>query len=489
MAPGTATRIHTARRVLRLAVLTLCLLTLLSAGHSVVTYDAATRGATPTATDPAVVVAIDGVGPGQLVAFDTDGNLAYHDAEYWLYHDVDPSPAGEHSVSYVATDIVDSDRCAGQRCLRNVIERANLSTGDVTTLHDWVVPGNGSAQIHDVERMNESVFLIADISFPDRVYAVDTDTGEERWEWRVSEAYDPGSGGAYPGDWTHVNDVETLPDGRVMVNLRNQDQVVFLNPGRGVQSNWTFGTDDAHGTLYEPHNPDYIPSSRGGPAIVVADSENNRLVEYQRVNDSWVRSWHWQDTTLQWPRDADRLPSGRTLVADSHGQRILSVGRRGQVVWERSFPPGSYDVELLGTGSESTGGDSARALGLRSRWPGSSISDPARSMGRTVVGPGRTGNLTGPAAVGPSGSGATPAPEASVSGGPQSGVGQALSTLRYRIVALVPSLVLHGLLWALPAWASAGDAVLVLATAIVGAIWVTSELAVAVATLVAGRRD
>lgn len=91
-------------------------------GHSVLTYDTVARGATPTATDPAVVVAIDGVGPGQLVAFDADGNLAYHDEEFWLYH--------------------------------------------------------------DVEQVNESVFLIADINFPDRVYMLDTATDEELWECR-----------------------------------------------------------------------------------------------------------------------------------------------------------------------------------------------------------------------------------------------------------------------------------------------------------------
>lgn len=467
---------------------------MLSAGHSVLTYDAVASGTTPTGTDPVVVVAIDGVGPGQLVAFDADGNVAYHDENFWLYHDVDPSPAGEHTVTYVATDIVDSDRCAGQRCLRNVIEQANLSTGDVTPLYDSVIPGNGSAQIHDVEQINDSVFLIADITHPDRVYMLDTTTGEELWEWRVSEAYDPESGGAYPGDWTHVNDVEFLQDGRVMVNLRNQDQVVFIDPGNGIQSNWTLGTDDAHERLYEPHNPDYVPARRGGPAIVIADSENNRLVEYQRVNDSWEQSWHWQDTTLQWPRDADRLPSGRTLVADSHGQRILSVAPSGRIVWERTFPPGSYDVELLGTGSESAGGYSARALDLQSRWPDTSLSDDAGSMRSTTVGPSRMKNMSDPTAprnAADTGNRSldTPTSDANHSNSRQRGVGLGLSMLRYRIISLVPPLVLHGLLWALPSWASAGDAVLVLATGIAGLIWVGSEISARVAALASARRE
>ncbi len=216
--------------------------------------------------------------------------------------------------------------------------------------------------------MNETTLLIADIGFPDRVYTVDTTTGEVRWEWQVSSAFPPDSGGRYPGDWTHLNDVELLPDGRVMVNLRNHDQVVFVEPGEGIQPNWTLGTDGNHSRLYEPHNPDYVPASRGGPAVVIADSENNRLVEYRRVGGEWRRSWTWADRRLRWPRDADRLPSGRTLVADSHGSRVLVVDRNGTIAASAPFPDGLYDVELLGTGDESHGPAAHRA-GLDSRQP------------------------------------------------------------------------------------------------------------------------
>ncbi len=467
--------------VLRLVVLVVCLLTLLSAGQSVLAYDAGTRTATPDAADPVVVAAIDGVGPGQIVAYDADGQVAYHDNSLWLYHDVDPSPAGAHTVTYVASDLVDSDSCATEECVRNVIERANLSTGEVTRLASWDESRNGSVQIHDIERLEESVFLIADISYPDRVYAVNVTTGETRWEWRVAEAYDTDSGGAYPSDWTHVNDVEVLSDGRVMINLRNQDQVVFLRPEEGIQHNWTLGSDDDHGTLYEPHNPDYIPESRGGPAVLVADSENNRLVEYQRENGSWTRTWHWQDTRLQWPRDADRLPSGRTLVADSHGKRMLSVAPSGRIVWSREFPPGSYDVELLGTGAESTGGASASVLSLQSRWPATAISDSQQPMERATIRPSLSDDTSARAAN---------ATTAVSDGSTRHGDGAALNpaALRHRVVSLVPPLVLHGLLWALPPWATAGDATLLLATGIVTGGWFVVEAVLRVLSMIRARR-
>lgn len=447
------------RRALRIAALVLCLLTALSAGHSFLTYDPVTGTAAatdPATTDPVLVATIDGVGPGGLVAYDDRGNVVYHDDSLLLYHDVDPSPAGEHTVTYVASDGAPPGACGGSRCLRNVVERANLTTGEVTRLRSWTHRRNGSTQIHDVDRINGSALLVADISFPDRVYVRNTTTGEVTWEWRVSNAYGPESGGAYPSDWTHLNDVERLPDGRVMISLRNQDQVAFVDPGQGLQSNWTLGADDDHGTLYEAHNPDYVPASRGGPAVVVADSENNRLVEYRRTDGSWERTWRWRDATLQWPRDADRLPSGRTLVADSHGQRLLSVSPDGRVAWSIPFPTGSYDVELLGTGDESAGGHSAAALGLRSRRPGAPLHDGDTAIEGATVGAGPTAN--GSAAGGPSGSGGG-------SGGPAA----VLSTLGYRLVALVPPLVLHGALYALPSWVGAVDAALLLATLVVGA--------------------
>lgn len=150
-----------------------------------------------------------------------------------------------------------------------------------------------------------------------------------------------------------------------MVSLRNHDQVVFVNKTTGLDKSWTLGADGAHSTLFEQHNPDYINESNGGPAVLVADSENDRVVEYQRVSGEWRQTWTW-GVDLQWPRDADRLPNGNTLVVDSHGDRVIVVDRRGEIVREVTVNT-PYDAELLGSGDESTGGESARSLGIASR--------------------------------------------------------------------------------------------------------------------------
>ena len=309
----------------------------------------------------------------ELVVFDADGDVVYYDSTYRVYFDVDPIPEKQYTVEFVAARHLDGADCADvrtERCTYNTVQRVNLTTGERREVYGEVTPQITSGRWHDVDRVNGTHLAIADI-VRDSVRVVDTRTNRTTWEWSASDAYDPDQGGA-EGDWTHINDVEVLQDGRFMVSVRNMDQVVFVEPGEGVQGNWTLGEDDNYDILYEQHNPDYIPAERGGPAISVADSENNRVLEYQRIDPEtgepttasdgeWVRSWGWRDSRFQWPRDADRLPNGNTLVSDTHGDRIAEVDPDGTVVWNVtvSMP---YEVERLGTGDESSGGQSMARL-------------------------------------------------------------------------------------------------------------------------------
>ncbi len=318
-------------------------------------------GATVITTDPPG--GNDGL--GAIVAFSADGRPLYHNDTYGNYFDVDPDPPGSKTVLYVAGSRYDpcpddlqarTDVSVDDGCAKVAIERVNLTTGASERLHTAVTEWD---IWHDVDRIDEHRLLVADIA-RDRVFTLNTTTDEVTWEWRAEEDLSPDSGGN-PGDWTHVNDVEFLDDGRVMVSLRNQDRVVFLEPGDGLQRDWTLGAEDAYGILYEQHNPDYIPPARGGPAVVVSDSENNRVVEYQRENGTWTRTWDWQDERLRWPRDADRLPGGHTLVTDSQGNRVIELSETDDIVWSVDIST-PYEAERLGTGDESATGKSTVAL-------------------------------------------------------------------------------------------------------------------------------
>ncbi|WP_101295488.1 aryl-sulfate sulfotransferase [Halegenticoccus soli] len=326
---------------------------------------------TVVGTDSNAFVSNDGSGPraqAELVAFAPDGSVYYYNNSHTRYWDVDPVPRTRATVEYLYADHLSEEDCnASTVCTRNGIERVNLTTGEVTDVYARITPDKHSTRWHDGDRIDEHRYLVADID-QDRVFIVNTTTELIEWSWDAQADYSTESGGPYPEDWTHVNDVEYVEiDGRavVMASLRNQDSVVFIDLERGLMEEWTLGEDDDHETLYEQHNPDYIPPEEGGPAVLVADSENSRVVEYQRENGEWVKTWEWSDPRMQWVRDADRLPNGHTLMTDSNGDRVLEVDRRGEVVWSADvgFP---YEAERLGTGDESAGGPSAKSLDLPS---------------------------------------------------------------------------------------------------------------------------
>lgn len=324
----------------------------------------------------------------ELVAFHPNGSVLYYNDSHTRYWDVDPVPGTRATVEYMYADHLNASSCpetwdsesrkvdqdtwseyqsarSTNDCTRNGYERVNLTTGDTTHIWDQITPGKEATRYHDADRLNDSSLVVADI-YLDRAFLVNTETGQTTWTWNASDAFDPQrSGGPYPEDWSHINDVEILDDGQIMVSLRNHDRVVFLNRSTGLRENWTLGTEDEYETLYEQHNPDYIPRENGGPATVVADSENNRVVEYQRQNGTWERTWTWRDAQMQWPRDADRLPNGNTLITDSNGNRVIEVNQQGEIVWSVpiAFP---YEAERLGTGDESTNGPSAYKDGLES---------------------------------------------------------------------------------------------------------------------------
>lgn len=306
-----------------------------------------------------------------LLAVNRTGDVLYWNSTLDTYNDVDPAPNGAYTVEYNGAIRLPASECdARTDCYVNVIERVNLSTGEVERLHSQTVPFFKSrtfytSRWHDVDRINEHEFIVADIE-RDRVFIVNTTTDIVTWEWRASSNYETSSGGPFPYDWTHINDVEYLDDGTVMVSVRNQDEVIFIEREHGIIHSRTLGSDDEHTVLYEQHNPDYIAAENGGPAILVADSENGRIVEYQRNGENWVKSWVWMDDRIQWPRDADRLPNGHTLITDSHGNRVVEVDESGEVVWQFDVEV-PYEAERLGTPDESGGGRSASELGLQPR--------------------------------------------------------------------------------------------------------------------------
>jgi len=211
---------------------------------------------------------------------------------------------------------------------------------------------------HDVDLINGNELLVNDMSYDgdDRVFVYNLTTESVVWEYRFADHPDQfphEQGGEFGEDWTHNNDVEKIGDGVYMVSVRNFDQVVAIERD-SKEVRWTLGEYGNHSILNEQHNPDHIEGPNGTSTVVVADSRNDRVVEYAMEDGEWNRTWVLRGGGLNEPRDADRLPNGNTLVVDRRGHRLVEVTPRGEVVWELYAPWQPYDAERLGTGDEST---------------------------------------------------------------------------------------------------------------------------------------
>jgi hypothetical protein len=82
---------------------------------------------------------------------------------------------------------------------------------------------------------------------------------------------------------------------------------------------------------------------------MIANSEENVVLEVSPAGEI-VWSFGGEDV-LNWPRDADRLENGNTLITDSRNHRVLEVDREGQVVWTFEGLAIPYEADRLPNGN------------------------------------------------------------------------------------------------------------------------------------------
>ena len=213
---------------------------------------------------------------------------------------------------------------------------------------------------HDVDMLDDGRLVIAQMkntvngTSNDRVLIYNRSTDKVTWEWYFKNYYPNSTDGGMDADWTHLNDVDVLDDGRLLLSPRNFDQVIIINRST-KKIEMKLGADNRHKTLFEQHNPDLLRSENGTPTLLIADSENDRIVEYAKENGEWTKTWEVGTGQLNWPRDADRLPNGNTLITDTLNHRVIEVTPTGEIVWESYATWGPYEAERMGTGDGSSG--------------------------------------------------------------------------------------------------------------------------------------
>ena len=249
--------------------------------------------------------------------------------------------------------------------------------GTVADRFSFPVRTPHNSEVHDVEALPDGGFVLTDM---DRERVMIVRDGEVTWQWNASQFYE-----APPDpttrDWLHMNDVDRIGDGRFLVSVRNANQLLVLerrgddgevvevvNADRGgSDDSCTEGPRlyDADGdgdvrcgdpdAFREQHNPQWLAPG----AVLVADSGNDRVVELHRRNGVWQPVWALTGAngrSFSWPRDADRLPNGNTLVTDSRGRRLVEVTESGETVWSYSTGNGIvYEADRLSVGERPDG--------------------------------------------------------------------------------------------------------------------------------------
>jgi hypothetical protein len=347
------------RTVVRVTVLLLVAALALPVGVSAFSYDPATlqSGTVKQPANGTTVISVQGFKiagedsgkkPARLVGVGPRGELkwTYNGSKngiVWFY-DVDPLDNGTLLIT-------------GTKPGKTVVSIWNPETRETkwSKTFDW-------EDTHDVDLINGDQLLVANMrnyddtsqTNNDRLLIYDIPDSEVVWEWKFRKhGFNESGGGTYTDDWTHVNDVDKIGPGQYLASPRNFDQVIRVNRSSKAVT-MQLGTDENHSVMYEQHNPQYLRGTDGTPTILVADSENDRIVEYAKTNGTWEQTWKLTGE-FNWPRDADRLPNGNTLVTDTLNHRVMEVTPDGEVVWEFYAPWGTYEAERITWGDEAGG--------------------------------------------------------------------------------------------------------------------------------------
>lgn len=208
-----------------------------------------------------------------------------------------------------------------------------------------------NSETHDVERLPSGNYIVTDMEH-ERI-AIVTPDGERVWAWNASSRYPPPEDPT-KADWLHINDVDRIGDGRYLVSVRNANQVLVIERGEGVTD--VINEDGNGDLLFRQHNPQWLAPG----AVLVADSGNDRIVElhHNESTGGWEIAWSIRKAngiSFDWPRDADRLPNGNTLVTDTVNYRVLEVNQAGEVVWSMTTEYKPYEADRVPVG-ETVGG-------------------------------------------------------------------------------------------------------------------------------------
>ena len=314
------------------------------------------------------IVGVQGPGPnGNVTALDGSGDVRWTIGNIISYQDVSYLDNGTVLASFAAGGY---ERCGpyDPPCKRTGV-RIIEPDPQPHVVYQWSYPvkTRKDSEVHDAEMLPSGNLVVADMEW-ESIFVLNLSTRERVWTWNASQYYDAPADPRNE-DWLHINDVDRIGDGRYLVSVRNTNQLIIVERGKGVVDVINKNRDPD--VLNKQHNPHWL----GNGTVLVADSENHRVVELHEneTTGRWEVGWavgKVGDIPLDWPRDADRLPNGNTLITDSRNNRVVEIARNGSVVASYVVPSLPYEADRVPYGESvgtSYGTDRRVDLGLFDR--------------------------------------------------------------------------------------------------------------------------
>ena len=277
-----------------------------------------------------------GGGAGMLVEYDWDGNVLFEHNDPYCHHDMRKLPNGNYI--YVAWEKVPPDLAKRVR--------------------------GGMA---GTEHMDGTMFS-------DFFREIDPE-GNRVWEWHVIDHFDPDidiMGPIHPrSEWTHINDIDVMPDGNILSDCRHTDGAFIVDKSTG-DIIWRWGNaaylDRESGRLELRNKKD--PKTMGGPHAAYLIEEGlpgagNMLiydngmyaygsraleVDIKTGDIVWASEDHGpvpynygRNHFSPYISNAQRLPNGNTLICEGRNGVLMEITRDQELVWQYVRPEPSMD--------------------------------------------------------------------------------------------------------------------------------------------------
>ncbi|WP_435152111.1 aryl-sulfate sulfotransferase [Haladaptatus sp. DFWS20] len=278
---------------------------------------------------------------GRIAVLDANGEQVWDFERADSYHDVSRLPNGSILASFMADGYSDCGAYESP-CAHTGVRIIDPEPAP-HIVYEWSFPVRTSlnSEVHDAEVLPSGELLVADMD-RERVFTL-APNGTITWQWNASQFYDSPADPTET-DWLHINDVDRIGEDRYLVSVRNAHQLLVIERGRGVVEVINENRDTS--VLHYQHNPQWLSED----AVLVADSENDRIVELHRNESTgrWEVVWQARGAGgigFDWPRDADRLPNGNTLITDSRNNRVVELNESGAMVWSAKVSTIPYEAD------------------------------------------------------------------------------------------------------------------------------------------------